>query len=267
MPFAPVAPIQVLEELKARGDFGYYHLFLAHHTLEHPDRFRELAKPELEGTVNDEAVYATHQRLFIMDNSIVELGSSCTAEVMAEACQPILDGTTERDRVFAVLPDVMGDGAATRKAIAASVAEWHTKLPKVNLMAVAQGSNWLDYCATIDFLEPYVRCGQIKGIGIPRVLVDTLPNKERKQACFYALLVLGRFNPYFHLLGFSDNVPEDLLNAVNFGWSIDSAVPLRCSQEWHPSVTMEPRPKDWFDKAEVNDLMLRNLFAVRDLIG
>lgn len=260
MVFAPVAPIQILESMKEQGDFGYYHLFLAHHTLEHPGRFQRLVEPE------DENV----RRIFIMDNSIVELGDSCTAEVMLKACKPILDGMGPRDTLFAVLPDVMGDGYATRHTIEAHYDTWRSTLPEqVQLMAVAQGSNWLDYCQTIDYLKAYTDSQKITGVGIPRVLTNPYYLGTRKQACFYASLILQNngLAPWMHLLGFSDNVPDDLLNAAHFGWGIDSAVPLRVGSTWSYAKPTEPRDPKWFEEGTYTDAAKRHVHELRKLIG
>jgi hypothetical protein len=183
---------------------------------------------------------------------------------MAEACQPILDGMAPNDHLFAVLPDAMGNGSETRRLIKENLHNWREQLSdRIMLMAVAQGNNWFDYCATIDYLTPLTKTGIIHGIGIPRILSKVL--NGRKQACFYAAARIP--NAYIHLLGFSDDVPEDLLNVIHFDWSIDSAVPLRCTVPWQPSLEMEPRPADWFDTAECNGLMVANLNEVRSIIS
>lgn len=262
MAFAPVAPIQILEQMKEQGDFGYYHLFLAHHTLEHPGRFQRLVEPE--------AGQEDYHRIFIMDNSIVELGDSCTAEVMLKACKPILDGMGPKDALFAVLPDVMGDGTSTRSKIEANYDTWRQTLPeRVQLMAVAQGSNWIDYCQTIDYLKAYTDSQKITGIGIPRILTNPWYLGTRKQACFYASLMFQNngIAPWMHLLGFSDNVPDDLLNAAHFRWGIDSAVPLRVGPDWSYASPTEARKSDWFETGTYTDAAKRHVRELRNLIG
>lgn len=260
--FAPVAPIQILEQLKTEGLFGNYHLFLAHHTLEHPGRFQRLVEPG-DPDVN---------RVFIMDNSIVELGSSCTVETMAKAVEPLLNGCGPNDAIVAVLPDAMGDGLATRRLIREQFFTWRAGLPEnVRLMAVAQGSNWRDYCETIDFLKPYTDAGDIQAVGIPRVLTSPFYLGTRKQACFYASLRLANLNtgysPLIHLLGFSDDVPDDLMNAAHFGYHIDSAVPLRAPADWTWAKEIPSRPKHWFNEGTLTDAARKHLAEIRQIIG
>ncbi|MEB3089950.1 hypothetical protein, partial [Parvimonas sp. M20] len=77
--FAPVAPIQILESLYNYGydAFGEYHLLLAHHIMEEPERFKAL----FERISGDMSVFPT----VIIDNSLVELGEAVALDMVRDA--------------------------------------------------------------------------------------------------------------------------------------------------------------------------------------
>jgi len=252
--FAPVAPIQVLEGLKAAGKLGFYHLLLTHHILEHPEAFKALfadwpdGRPGRFGTI-------------IVDNSLVELKGAASDAMVFKACQII----GRHLEPIPVLADVMGDGEGTRVAATDSYAWWtrdHEEVDGFDLMVVAQGNDWRDFCETVDYFLLNPRFRKISWVGIPRILVKTLGTRER--AIHYVRSI--RPDIKIHLLGFSDDVPDDIICSRNFGLGIDSAVPLRAHPNWMPSDTLEPRPANWFDKAVINTDMLNNLNRIRGLI-
>jgi len=260
--FAPVAPIQILEAMKKDSPqtLGTYHLLLAHHVLEYPDRFKALFA-DLSGCT------------IIMDNSIVELGDSQNEDKVLEACTHIDPTGNSLNWVIPVLTDVMGDGAATREAASKSYDFWKGK--GYPLMVVAQGGNgdktmnpkdvWTDFCQTVDHFLLSGNYPVIEYVGIPRKLVESLGT--RQLAIQYVEAVRPDIN--IHLLGFSDDVTDDVISANHPGVEgIDSAVPLRYSYSvpdglYTPTATIPARPKDWFENGEFDKVVAKNLYNMR----
>lgn len=255
--FAPVAPIQVLGGLYNFGPsmFGAYHLLLAHHTIEKEAEFRALFK-----RIDEEKHFGDGELTIIMDNSIVELGDAVDAATVAHAVS-IIEDSCECARVYPVLPDVMGDGAATREAIASSYDDWTRIVGGHGFMAVCQGDSLEDFRETLSMV-----CGQeypeISWVGVPRILVSQLGS--RWQAAHDAIAT----GKCVHLLGFSDDMTDDMQCSRIEGISgIDSAVPLRCPDVFTPFITTEKRDPNWFRDAEVTPHMINNLIEVRRYIG
>src|SRR3990167_554124 len=246
--FAPVAPVQVLEGLYAAGEFGDYHLLLAHHTVEHKARFRDLFNRAYDdgwsGTV-------------IMDNSIVELGDSVSLDMIAEAVtvvkgnQPIPNVA-----VYPVLPDVMGKGEATREIVAKEYPSWVEQMPGDGFMVVCQGSDFQDYLSSLKVFGDANAYPDIEVLGIPRVLQRTCGTRIR--AVLSAKDYLDTH--LIHLLGFSDDIADDIDSAKLLSTcGIDSAVPLRFREVFTEFIDAGKRPTDWFETAQVDRLMIDNL--------
>lgn len=256
--FAPVAPIQILEEMDKEDILGDYHLLLAHHILEHPERFRELFRTG--------SSWLYEKRTVIVDNSLVELGSAQNEQMVWEACQNI-------SNPIPVLTDVMGEGHATRILGTESYYKWQQLAKNQHpLMVVLQGNCWYDFCATAEhFLLGDFPA--IKWVGIPRILVGCL--KTRWHAIEYVRALRPDIN--IHLLGFNDwNVPDDIICARHPEVrGIDTAVPLRYSFElpegvspiFTPTCEIPKRPPDWFEKGVLDVATKQNLWNIRKWVG
>lgn len=252
--FAPVAPIQILEGLYAADPktFGDYHLLLAHHTVEHKARFTDLFK---------RAADDGWQGTVIMDNSIVELGTSVNNTMIAEAVNAVAWGDIP---VYPVLPDVMGQGVATRQIVEDNYSEWESGMPGKGFCVVCQGSDLADYMESLDFFTNEDKFPAIEMLSIPRVLVKTVGSRVKP-----ALIAKQHENDYLiHFLGFSDNISDDL-DAVSIipDAGIDSAVPLRLRQLFTEHVDAGKRPSDWFETAQVDARMIDNLTIARKMFG
>lgn len=254
--FAPVAPIQVLEGLYAAGAFGDYHLLLAHHTVEHKTRFTDLFKRAYddgwEGTI-------------IMDNSIVELGDSVGAGLVSEACWALSSDTApEGVKIIPVLPDVMGEGVATRELVTNSYDTWCKEIPaREGFMVVCQGDSYSDFLHSLHFFTDTTAFPGITTLGIPRVLQKTCGTRIRA-----ALSARDYMDDYaIHLLGFSDSITDDIdsCKALSGNCGIDSAVPLRLREMFTEFVDAGKRPADWFDTAQVDGQMISNLRLAREM--
>jgi hypothetical protein len=256
--FAPVAPIQILERMREEKCLGTYHLLLAHHILEFPDRFRALFN-------GNDRMRGDPQHTIIVDNSIVELGDSQNEDKVLEACKVLQSGPHEPNWVIPVLTDVMGDGEATRQKAAESHDWWREHAPGWPLMVVLQGKDWADYTQSVDFfmLDPHFT--GIEYAGIPRVLTGFLGT--RQLAIQYLEAVRPDINT--HLLGFSDDVTDDVICCQHPGVEgIDSAVPIRYGYSggeglYMPTSEIPPRPKDWFEKGQYDESIWANLEAMR----
>lgn len=255
--FAPVAPIQLLTSIYEDSPkvFGDYHLLLAHHTVEEEKAFRDLFK-----RIQNDGHFKKGLTI-IMDNSLVELKGAVSLDLMLEACDIILE-SCEDAQVIAVLPDAMGDGDATRHLMQIHCATWLGALKHVNgFMAVAQGSTYEDYLDTLNYINLF---DEIDWIGIPRILVETCGS--RVPATLKA--VQGGVHKKIHLLGFSDNMEDDMVCAGIGGVSgIDSAVPLRMKDAFSVHADPGPRPEFWFNKATYTPQVTANIISARQHVA
>lgn len=252
--FAPVAPIQVLEGLYAAGPqvFGNYHLLLAHHTVEHEGRFKDLFK-----RMSDDGHHVT----VIMDNSIVELGSAVDNEMIAEAVNIIKEGD---HTVYPVLPDVMGDGLSTRREVDKAYPIWEHEMPGDGFVAVCQGVDFQDYEESLEMFGDKKRFPSIAMLSIPRVLTKNIGSRVKP-----ALKMRDYIGSHkIHFLGFSDDISDDLDSvAIIPEAAIDSAVPLRVRECFGEFTDAGKRPADWFETAQVDKRMIDNLQTARFLFG
>lgn len=257
--FAPVCPIQILEKMKAIDTLGNYHLLLTHHILEEEERFRALFADVRGYTI-------------IVDNSIVELGDAATDEKVYEACK-VIAPAGRANWIHPVLKDVMNDGPATRDAATESYHWWvNNTTENFGLMVVLQGESWEQFCKTTDyFLADPEAFPAIDYVGIPRVLVSHQGTRER--AIRYVQAVAPSAS--IHLLGFSDDVTDDIVCANMAGVEgIDSAVPLRYAYSaeagdgfYTPSKVIPPRPEEWFAEGDFSTVDEANLFNIRKWVS
>lgn len=257
--YAPVAPIQILEEMRKQNVLGTYHLLLAHHVLEYPERFAELFNNHKQSTI-------------IMDNSIVELGASENDSKVLEAVKAIQARAASPHWIIPVLTDVMGDGAATRDAATTSYKWWKENAPEWPLMVVTQGSEWEDFTATVDYFLLSGKFPGIEYVGVPRVLVEAIGSRQLAVQYIEAV----RPDIATHLLGFSNDVTDDVICANLPGVEgIDSAVPLRytyqlpegVSKLYTPSIAIPARPKDWFENGTFTNDDYINLANARKWVA
>lgn len=260
--FGPVAPIQILKSMLAEDIrvFGNYHLFLAHHTVEKPKDF--------EGLLREYNYHMSMRQApgtFIMDNSIVELGGAVDDKMVAEATNICLTALGNRHRVIPVLPDVMGDGQATVEASSAAYHHWKHSMPhNGGFMVVLQASTFEEFCRHVDHFFLSGNYPHITWAGIPRILVKSLGT--RKNCVKYLQAVAPHID--IHLLGFSDNVVDDVFSARLRGVrGIDSAVPVRYDYApFTPTTEVPPRAADWFETGMLTGFGVRNTEAVRSWV-
>ncbi len=242
--FAPVAPPQMLLDLKAKGALGDYHLLLAHDVVKQKDLYKEVF-----GDI-EPAPYV------IMDNSVIELGEPVSGEVMEEAKSIVKTN-------LVVLPDVIADsGRTVEMGIEASVAWTYWDLGP--FMAVPQGKTIDEF---LSCAEGLMHLPGVTAWGVPRHATAKLGSRH---TLTYRLMVL---KPIFgiHLLGFSENLQDDISVArtacIN---GIDSAVPIRLGLQGVPFHTHldshPPRGDYWETATTANSTVLENLAKIRGWI-
>jgi hypothetical protein len=255
--FAPVAPIHILEELFRTSPkmlFGDYHLFLAHHTVEHPERFSALASEFHRHWYADPVT-------IIMDNSLVECGHSVDFNMVKEAT----DTVAEFAHVIPVLPDVMGSGIHTKEAVQDAYDKWSAEMSGSGLMLVLQGSSWNDFVQTANYflLDNASRYSKITWVGIPRKFVEAVAT--RKKAVRYIRMIAPWVK--IHLLGFSEDMVDDFLCAKMEGVrGIDSAVPVRHNAALTPTTVTASREPDWMENGILREVHKNNILKVRNWI-
>jgi hypothetical protein len=200
----------MLTALRGVGDFciGHYHLMLAHDCAARPSLYKGVV-PE--------------RSFVIMDNSLIELGQPVTdGAIMVKALEAVPSNCV-------VLPDVAHNCDKTVELSKQAAAEWKGLPGYPFLMGVPQGNT----------LEEYVQCAlqlkEIEGLlywGIPRTVVNKLGSRrELVQKMREIGTKYHRGLNDIHLLGFSDNIPDDMLCSKLQGvMGIDSAVPIRAGQ-------------------------------------
>jgi len=202
--FAPVVPLNIAEQLLDRNLLGGYHLLLAHDILAHQSRYEVLAK-------NIRARYS--DSLIIMDNSLIELGHALQATDLMSAASIV-------NADYIIVPDALSNSQLTID-MAAEFLDTYSALAFKNqrpLMGVVQGHDM--WSCTSTFLA--MRELGIKAFAVPRVIVEHMGSRQP------LLEWLQGYDYPIHLLGFSDNIEDDLKSCRYCNvMGIDSAVPIR----------------------------------------
>lgn len=254
--FAPVAPIHILEELNARPGADNYHLPLAHDVLRFPKEYEAL----FQRSISDD-----YRRTVILDNSVIELGLSVDVGIIKEAAEIVKANVI-------VLPDVLLDTDKTIRDCLAALEEWDriftdSSLMKYTFMIVPQGTDRGSWARCAEAFANDTRIGwwgiprnyNIKGLGSRRDAVEIVRaiNSNRR----------------IHLLGFSDDIVDDILAARAPGVTgIDSAVPIRAASLGLPfsmglDAVLPPRGEWWDDPSTYfTDLMQRNYCQTQWLV-
>lgn len=255
--FAPVAPVDILCELYMKGGDSYQ-LPLAHDVLREPKKYGQLFS-----TMENEQPY---NRTVILDNSVIELGLSVDVGIIREAAEVV------RATVI-VLPDVLLDTDKTIKDCQKAVDEWDkiftdSTLLKFTFMMVPQGLNRMDWARCAEAFAGDTRIGwwgvprnyNIKGLGSRRDAVEILRAIDSTKS--------------IHLLGFSDDIIDDVLSARSYGVAgIDSAVPIRAASLGMPmSLALDsklPPRGEWWDDPQTKyvSLMRENYRTTQQLVN
>lgn len=268
---APVLPLGAYRNLLDQNtlvSYGFYHLMLAHHCVASEENLKTTA--DVAGRFLQYGSFAH----VIMDNSLVETGGAVDDKMILEACNTLLGPKSykwnESIRVTAVLPDVMGDGESSREATEQGFYRWSNDPAwrNVDFMYVAQGCGWDDFLLSLDHFSKLQRSSQrIRMLAIPRVLRKTLGSRVKTVQA--ASLVVPS-SVQIHLLGFSDDIADDILAAISSSRvrGIDSAVPYRINAPIGLASHAPARNPDWLEKGTLNEHALPNHNTVnRWLLG
>ncbi len=250
--FAPVCPVHITEQLHIREVLPPYHLLLAHDILSNKKGYEDLyGSKRLHGG----------PQTVILDNSVIELGSAVSVDIIEEAAIACAANVV-------VLPDVLQNGPATVEAVHDAVKPWVDKLRNnsnsplygcVSFMVVPQGATFEEWVDCVQELNTIAMTHPISWWGIPRNFTGRLAS-TRKIAIDVINAIATR-PPKIHMLGFSEDIIDDVLS-TRYGRAfgvrgIDSAVPLRAaSLGLEPSMTLKLPPRgNWWETVKYKQEM------------
>jgi hypothetical protein len=235
----------MLLNLKAEGLLGEYHLLLAHDVAAQADLYEEIFE-DFDGYI-------------VLDNSLIELGEPAPLEMMTRAYDAVQPNVT-------VLPDYLTNSRRTIDGHKNAITSWNDA-GLGPFMAVPQGRSVGEVCMCADQLK---RLPWIDAWGVPRIIADLAGS--RMEVVYY-LMSLGD-DRKIHLLGFSDNLRDDLECAkMPDIVGIDSAVPIRLGLHgikldgFDPTKKHPPRGDYWETAEEVTPLVRENLETIRSWIA
>lgn len=246
--FAPVCPPRLLKKMEPYCS-GDYHLLLAHDVAANPEEYKS---------------FFSVNHTVIMDNSVIELGGAVDLDTIKKAVINVASNSL-------VLPDVLLDAKATVESCKAALPTWRREalewlvnqqgVPR-GFMIVPQGKTLQEWawCA-----EQFAHDENINFWGIPRNLVKQIGTRRD------AIEIARALNPQrrVHLLGFSDDIIDDVLSARN-PWvtGIDSAVPIRAASEGKAmTLNLEIGPRgNWWSDCEFVPQMNTNIETYKQWI-
>jgi hypothetical protein len=247
--FCIVAPHQLCEGLKKDNLLGTAHLLLAHDVVKYATAYHNL--------FHTDNMWSAH-RLIILDNSVVETGNAVDLGMIKEAMSIVAP-------TCIVLPDVYEKVHETIISCDNAYDSWSALCVKTEttLMMCPQGRTLADFVYCAERFKRYEAFPFIQWWGVPRNLVKNVGSRRD------AIKILHAINSErsIHLLGFSDNMIDDVLCArLPEVASIDSAVPLRVDN-FSINGSFRPRNPNWFETAEYDYARLStNLDYVRRLV-
>lgn len=222
--YAPVAPVEVLLQMKERGIEHKYLLLLAHEVVEKPHQYKKL----LEG----------FKGTLILDNSLIELGVPVPVETMVTAAAIVQPN-------FVVLPDKLNDREETVRLAIETIQHHGDKFPGCGFMLAAQGKDVDDAIWCVDeVVKKFPKAAFM--IGVPREVT----NRQGSRIPLVHKLTLNKYR--VHLLGMSNNFHDDIACTKMYGVEgIDSASPLRAGWEGkrYDGTTTDLRPRpEYFEQ-------------------
>lgn len=212
--FAPVAPLHGLERLAKTPDtLGNYQLLIAPIILSLPLEYSSFFR-----------VVHTDQ-FVIVDNGVIEQGRSLEVRDLYEAATLV-------DAQLVVMPDTIDDAEATVEQVATALHEFRRLDTATDAMGVVQGKNF-EEC--MECARKLVDLG-VDWLGVPRGLTPNLGSRVP-----LVLSLAADFGLPMHVLGFSDNIADDLMAAAAHRSvrGIDAATPV-----WAPEKLPVRPPTD-----------------------
>lgn len=210
--FAPVGPLMALRRLAEADLFDGYHLLIAPMIIKQMSAFRHFFTEDYPG------------QTIIVDNGVVELGYPLEPVQLYQAVRTV--GAT-----VVVVPDTIDDGKMTVKQARVAIPAYRQLDPETKLLGVAQGKT----------LEECIACAR----ALVEEGVDWLAASKYSTVNLGSRInlveALGEFGLPIHVLGFSDNLMDDVLAATAHPMvqGIDSGMPV-----WAPKQLPAVPPND-----------------------
>lgn len=216
--FAAVAPLDIHRGLDEVGMLGTYQLLIATEVLK---------DPEAHSTF-----WLTQQadQYIILDNGVIETGQPLPMSELVRAAKAVGANAI-------VLPDAIDNAEATMR-LSRRAASDYADLEEAGreLIGVVQGRDWgecLD-CAA----------GLLEVVGVDRLAIPRGLTKNLKTRSTLVAYLAETYHVLMHLLGFSDNIEDDIRSAVSnkLVIGIDAATPVWLGLQGR-QVPVEP-PRD-----------------------
>lgn len=206
--YAPVSPLGGLHELVKAKQLGTYQLLIAPVVLEHSWAYAKF-------------FYEHPGQTIIMDNGVIEKGYPLSGPELAKSIVTVAAGAENGGRLVVVMPDSIDDGRYTVKLARKGFAEFYQAGPPahVKTMGVVQGTT-LEECLAC--AKGLVDIG-VDWLAVPRGLTPNLGTRT-----VLTRLLAERHKKPMHILGFSDNLEDDIDTAAchDLVQGIDAATPM-----------------------------------------
>lgn len=198
--FAAVAPLSIHKGIHEYC-LGTYQLLIASVILKDIDNYSAFWQSKLP------------DQYIMVDNGVIEEGFPLPMEYLVRAAKAV-------EANCIILPDTIDDARMTVKLATVAVREYRSlEADGRELMGVVQGESLSECFACASDL---INLG-VDRLAVPRGLTKNLGSRIHLVA---TLANIYRGVP-IHLLGFSDNIPDDILAAVQAGVvGIDAATPV-----------------------------------------
>lgn len=246
--YMPVMPIDVAEHVvpKLPADISY--LLIGSDILKYPDRYAALYK-HIAGDI-------------IVDNSVIEDNIPSDIDTTLQAANVV-------NASIVVLPDVLMDAKATvdvtKEALGWLKRNWddntlQCKNYKYMLVPQATGLGIYTWIGCLADILTYMELENIRfvnWIGIARNVMDQAGVSRDTCAFHINNMMPGEVD--IHLLGFSENLTDDLVTLRNHEnvMSIDSAEPVRFAYQVGKSYRIGsdvPPRGDWWNNSQDRDV-------------
>jgi hypothetical protein len=252
-----------MEDMNDFGLMGTYHLLIADKVLGNQRRWQELFASRRDTGIRD---------YVMMDNSLIELGHPLPAPDLVRAVEIVQANTL-------VLPDSYGNARETlERSVNGAYEMWDILPDYCSFQFVVQGETLDEALKLVEDLKHWKPNGnqsvfdRITHLSVPRVFCDRVGSRKPLIQELYR-----RYGLPIHLLGFSENVVDDVESAKMRGVTgIDSAMPLWAGQlqycldnEPYNPVASRRRPRDYWmwGKSDWSPEMTINLFRVNHWLG
>lgn len=197
--FAAVAPLAIHKGLHEYC-LGTYQLLIASVILKDIDAYSEFWSSRLP------------DQYIMVDNGVIEEGYPLPMEYLVRAAVAV-------EANCIILPDSIDDARMTTKLATTAVRQYRSlEASGRELMGVVQGES----------LSECFACAQdLINLGVDRLAVPRGLTKNLGSRIHLVATLANLYSKPIHLLGFSDNIPDDILASVQAGVvGIDAATPV-----------------------------------------